>query len=508
MSIVSRTYDLFCKFKEIVIRKSFKILFFSFTSIFLFFGSMNAYASSDTMQITPDWEGMKIFCNLGSGLSEDKKNENNMTSHWCQSGENVLWGMAMFMLPEATSGSAAIMESDDVPGDLKTGLMGLADNAISYAYTNLPSVDVLAHLQEEWVPGYDSSNTSLYAAESTSGYDSLMDSGIAPLWTRIRDISYIFFVVIMIVVGFMIMFRNKIGGQLVVGIGNTIPSIIASLILVTFSFAIAGLVIDLGGFIISLIAGIFDGNAVSTQNIGNLMKVLFRGLGEQGAEAIRDEIENVIGTFSSGTGLEVVGLLYRLGFDVGTTVATSGMNVAVVGVVALFIFLICLGIVFVGAIKLIIVMYKAYFQLILNVILGPIQIMLGALPGQDASRTNWLLGIVRNVLVFPIIYFIINIPVYLSSISDDTGLAFPAQLTGETAGANSGMDIPVTEGTVGFIFLFIFRVFVLYYAAQAPKFAEAIIPPVMSNASKAGADAMVGAKANLSKIPLIGGLFK
>lgn len=508
MRIVSRIYDAFCRTREIVTRKSFKVMFLSFTSMFLFFGVMNAYAASDIPRIEPDWKGVKIFCNLGSGLEEGDQEENNMTSHWCQSGQNTLWGIAMYLFPEATVGGEAILKSENVPADLKIGALGFTDNAISYAYTNLPSVNVLAHLQEEWVPGYDTSETGLYAAEKTTGYDSLLDSGITPLWTKMRDISYIFFVVIMIVIGFMIMFRNKIGGQLVVGIGNTIPSVIASLVLVTFSFAIAGILIDIGGFLISLIATIFDNNAISMQNIGNLMTVLFKGMTDQGAEAIEDEINKITGTFSTGTGWQIVGLLYKLGLMGGLTVATSGMNVAAVGVIGLLIFIICVGIVLVGAIKLIITMYKTYFQLILGVILGPIQIMIGALPGQGANRTNWLLGIARNVLVFPIIYFIINIPIYLSSISDNLGLSFPAQLTGETVKMAGSADISVTEGVVGFIFMFIFRVFVLYYAAQAPKFAEAIIPPVMTNASKAAADAMVGAKANLSKIPLIGGLFK
>ena len=84
-------------------------------------------------------------------------------------------------------------------------------------------------------------------ALDSAGYKYLKDSlKLDKLWGQSRNIAYMFFVVAMIVIGFMIMFRNKIGGQVLVSISNSIPQLIICLVLVTFSFAIAGIMLDIG----------------------------------------------------------------------------------------------------------------------------------------------------------------------------------------------------------------------------------------------------------------------
>lgn len=525
MSYVIRTYEFLEKLEKLFNKKIFKTALVAVFSMFLFFGVMNVYAQEDNspvvaltstvnhsaaestdtdMIVTPDWDGIKEFCNSASSVSNklDSK-EDNMTSSLCMQFTNTLWGLFMGGAPDLTGGREFLAESSSIPKDLKLGLLGTSDMLIASAYENQPNVNVVAHLQEEWVPGYDASNTALYADDgSVPGYQSLMDSGIAPIWSQMRNLAYVFFVVIMIVIGFMIMFRSKIGGQTLVGIGNTIPSVIISLILVTFSFAIAGVIIDIGGVLVSLIFSILGDKAHSIQNIGGLMSVLFNGLGTQAVDAMKDEWANMVSTVTTPTLGGVLKIMSLLGWTVGT----GGAAPAAVGAFALILLVIAIGIVFVGAVKLIIALYKAYFQILLSVILGPIQIMISTIPGQEAMRTNWLLSIARNVLVFPIVYFIVNIPIYLTQVSGDMLLNFPSKLTGNALG-NTGTTVGLTQGVVGLLFMFVFRVFVLYYAAQAPKFAEIILPPVMTNASKASADAMANAKMSLGKIPLIGSLF-
>jgi hypothetical protein len=82
----------------------------------------------------------------------------------------------------------------------------------------------------------------------------------------------------MVVVGFMIMFRSKIGGQTLVTLGNFLPGVITSLILITFSFAIAGLLIDIGAIVTNLIAGIYGvDNVFGINSIGEMMKGLVTG---------------------------------------------------------------------------------------------------------------------------------------------------------------------------------------------------------------------------------------
>ena len=84
------------------------------------------------------------------------------------------------------------------------------------------------------------------ANERQKGFDYLRNLKVDLLWGETRNIAYLFFVIVMIVAGFMIMFRKNLPGQVVVSIGNSIPRIVISLILVTFSFAIVGLMLDIG----------------------------------------------------------------------------------------------------------------------------------------------------------------------------------------------------------------------------------------------------------------------
>ncbi|MEA2056742.1 MAG: hypothetical protein U9O78_03500, partial [Patescibacteria group bacterium] len=83
---------------------------------------------------------------------------------------------------------------------------------------------------------------------------------ILETWKTFRNVAYLFFVLIFLVIGFMIMFRHKINGQTVITVQQAIPNIIVSLIFVTFSYAIAGFLIDLMYVLMYLFIGLFNGS--------------------------------------------------------------------------------------------------------------------------------------------------------------------------------------------------------------------------------------------------------
>jgi len=76
------------------------------------------------------------------------------------------------------------------------------------------------------------------------------------LWKFARNATYAFFVIIIIVLSFMVMFKVKLNPQTVITIQSAIPKIVIALILVTFSYAIAGLLIDLMYLVFALISAI------------------------------------------------------------------------------------------------------------------------------------------------------------------------------------------------------------------------------------------------------------
>lgn len=497
MGISRKIYELLLKTKEFVSRKSFYNSFVAFLTLILFFGVMNVYAQEEG-KISPDWDGTKTFHNEISGAGEE---EDNMNSRQGLEVLNTAWTALSIAAPEITENGEEALANANIPNDLKRGLLGMAEDAGNMAYASYPSVNVPSHLAQQWVPGYDEKVTSLYAQNSSSGhisgYEELSNSGIIGLWNRVLNLSYVAFVIVMIIAGFMIMFRHKLGGQTMVTIGNILPGVITSLILATFSFAIAGLVIDLGGVVTGLVAFILGENT-EIQSISGLWSIM--GSVFSGGPGLTTLISGAAG----GLGLAIGGksLLALAGATAagGTGALALLPIVGAVGAIGVIFALVIVGIIFVGAIKVLITLYKALFSLLLNVILGPIQITMGAFPGNSHMVKNWFLSVVRNVLVFPVVLFIVNLPNALIS-AGDVFLRFPGKLVYEDPSIYTPGGIEATAG----VFLFILKIFVLYYAAQAPKFLEAWFPP---DTPKAVGEGFEAAKKGLSGIPLVGGLFR
>lgn len=89
-----------------------------------------------------------------------------------------------------------------------------------------------------------------YAAEGI-GFAALKP--IEGIWRVMRDASYLLIVLFFILVGFMIMFRMKLNPQTVISVENSLPRVVISLLLITFSFAISGFMIDLMYVLIAVI---------------------------------------------------------------------------------------------------------------------------------------------------------------------------------------------------------------------------------------------------------------
>lgn len=465
---------------------------FFVTLLFVFIGSLptqNAFAADDqngagggivsieskTIDTEGGWDNEREYIESMVDAKGENSVQFNMKSMY--SVINLLFVKAC---PSCTKEAGKrVATNPNVPDELKAGVVDTVDKGITAMVTSTPSVDVVAHLADEWVPGY-ANTTSVYA----DGYGDLKGSNIIALWSKVRDISYVIYVTIMIVIGFMIMFRHKIGGQAMVTLGNSIPRLIVSLILVTFSFAIMGLLIDLGGLIMKLVAFVIYGEVkkgVTLDNPITLFGDFFKGSGG-----------NFFGeTVFGKTGLAgiVTGLLDGV---LGTGPISKGLGWIAGGIVTLLFGLVIMGIVLVGAFKLWFTMIKAYVTLIINVIVSPFLIMLGAFPGNAHMTENVFKSAFRSILVFPIAYGIVNLP-YMAEL-EGIKLGFPSSLTSSTA-----------DATVSALILGVVKIFAVYAAASAPEIALAIIP---STESKAASDAMGAMKTKMSGLPFLGGLFK
>jgi len=122
--------------------------------------------------------------------------------------------------------------------------------------------------------------------------------------------------------------------------------------------------------------------------------------------------------------------------------------------------------------------------------------MAGSIPGNSTAISNLFKSILRNALVFPVAFAIVN-GVYFITDRQGIILNFPPSLL-----LRDGSD---TINQIGPLVTGVAKIIAIYVAAQTPQFMKAIIP---ATASKAGADAAAAVKEGFSKVPLIGGAFK
>lgn len=233
---------------------------------------------------------------------------------------------------------------------------------------------------------------------------------IIKIWELMRNVVYLFFVVVFVVIGFMIMFRKKLNPQTVISIQSALPMIIVSLILVTFSYAISGLIIDISELATRVIASVLG--AKYFQNINQLLTkltdpalcgpamrlkiedllqcshnffsvtgVLFQTDGIK--EAIQDTIQSIANGLGGGGG----GAWLLRGF--------SGIVIPLIFTIAMLQTLI----------KGFFMLLTAYVNIVLSTIFSPFVFLANSFsPG---AAEQWFKGFLTNALVFPVTFLLL-----------------------------------------------------------------------------------------------------
>ncbi len=221
---------------------------------------------------------------------------------------------------------------------------------------------------------------------------------ILGLWKVFRNVAYFFFIVVFIILGFMIMFQQRLGSKAAITAQQAIPTVIVSLLLVTFSYAIAGFIIDLMYLFMFLIVGLFKGIQASF-SVGN----------------IRDPV--------SFTWLDLFGFLFSSSWSwqangLNTDIVSSVLNAAGSQSQAMNTVMSILGgmtltlvitlAVLIGSVRLLFELLKSYVVVILSIVTSPLILMVGAFPGKDVFWP-WLKGIIGNLMAFPTVLLLLII---------------------------------------------------------------------------------------------------
>ncbi|KKR33590.1 MAG: hypothetical protein UU37_C0003G0002 [Candidatus Gottesmanbacteria bacterium GW2011_GWA2_41_12] len=237
---------------------------------------------------------------------------------------------------------------------------------------------------------------------------------LLPLWTALRNISYLVLVIIMVAIGFMIIFRMKIDPKTVISVQAALPKIITTLLLITFSYAIAGFMVDLMYLLMLIIITVFakaGGMDVAAQQAYYTTGGFFHlGAAVMGGQMILGGWWNALmapalglaGILAGGgaIGGGITGSLGgTLGLGLGSTPFSIPVFAALAGLPLLLLLIVILGLLF-TFIRIFMLLLNAYIQIIISVIFAPIQILPEAIPGHSAF-SGWFRNLAAQLISFP-----------------------------------------------------------------------------------------------------------
>lgn len=256
--------------------------------------------------------------------------------------------------------------------------------------------------------------------------------GLNPLvevWVIFRNLVYLFFVIILAVIGVAIMLRVNVDPRTIMSVQNQIPKIIASLIFVTFSLAIAGFLIDimwvstylaintitqadpdvpskianqLYNNPLSFINYLFSGNNINGDSAGAIQSGVYNALNPPAVSPpVSDTCDttNPLTVLGSCSGSDIFSL--TIGSMINSVL--TGILSFVLGVAAFFIISIAM---LWSMIKLWFNLLKAYIMILFTIALAPIWIIIGLIPGNQSDQQsmgfeNWVRELLGNLMAFP-----------------------------------------------------------------------------------------------------------
>lgn len=369
-------------------------------------------------------------------------------------------------------GEACVKNPNDTEKNYQKSMTGFFSNIIKTPFANPPASGVMWAYEGLQNAGFI---PKTLAAEGI-GFSAIRP--YADIWKLFRDISFMLLVFFLMIVGFMIMFRTKLNPQTVISVENALPKIVISLILITFSFAIAGFLIDLMYIVTSImisvmskndtyysstdfknqylmsgwadlwirdvrlrlpayinVSGIFTSSllkiipaqidVILRTTAGSAFFLLTRNLIQPFLETIATSLNGLLGGFATvdlGIGnlgqLVVKPLVYLTAW---TFLFEFGFMYALEILMTIAMFFSFILITF----RIIALLFSSYLKLIILIIIAPILLLFESI-GKPSFK-YWLMNIISNLIAFPvtIIIFVISYLIYTQANSLGTAGRLP-----------------------------------------------------------------------------------
>ena len=227
--------------------------------------------------------------------------------------------------------------------------------------------------------------TPVQAQSAGFGYTTAL-LPIQPFWAATRNVAFSFFVLVTIVFAFLIMFRVKLNPQTVITVQSAIPKIILSLVAVTFSYAIAGFMVDFMYIIIGIISLAMSGITPGSLDPKAYFDLMTTGILHTG-------IWGFLGVFGIVFILPPIIIILVLGGVSAAMTASIGLFIALILVLII-------GVIFVWmAIRTIWTLVKTLAIFLITVVFSPLTLVLGTFIPQF-SFGSWIRTLLSQLGVF------------------------------------------------------------------------------------------------------------
>jgi hypothetical protein len=291
-----------------------------------------------------------------------------------------------------------------------------------------------------------------YAAEGI-GFASIRP--FQSLWKIFRNISYSLLVLVTIAIGFLIMFRIKINPQTIISLENSLPRIVVTLLFITFSFAIAGFMIDLMYIVSALSISVLADSSVYSEsvktnlligNAGTLLGEVFwnvdiLNLGYALFSIIPGFLQGIVRIAVVIITMHLLGWIYipfkhiitgeiaeggwgggllKWALSLFAYTALSAIFGLLAPLILSFVILLITGLLVFG--KIFFLLLATYIRIIISIIFAPIILLGNAFPGRNTFG-NWIKNLSADLLAFPVVitlilvsHIIVNTPATQGSV--------------------------------------------------------------------------------------------
>jgi hypothetical protein len=310
----------------------------------------------------------------------------------------------------------------------KSGALAASGNLIVALYSAPPAsgVQYFAQTIQKLNPV-----KSAYAADTSGGIGFGALQPVQRAWSVFRNISYVGFVIVFVIMGFMIMFRAHISPQAVATVQDSIPRIVVALILVTFSYAIAGLMIDIMFVFLNIIvnaltaAGLLSGTTIGQDVFQKSVFGVISSNWKHIFTTVADSLANIIDQSISLGPIDKI-----FGFFGGT------LGAIVVGIAVLFIMF-----------RIFFMLLMAYVMIIVLTMVAPFFFLIQALPGRNGAG-EWFKQMGSQIAVFPTVAIMFVFAGVLGGLGGGNG-AIDAGNVGQFPLLVGGLDPAVIGKLIG-----------------------------------------------------------